>query len=299
MLLFLLYETTHSQNLIPNGGFEQYSGCPNWVAQLDSTLSWFNPTFGSPDYFNSCDPGITNVPNSLYGYQSAHGGMARSGLIIYSDFGAREYIEVPLTSPLIASQCYYFEMYVSMADNFKYSSDALSAYFSDTIITGVTNNMVLPLSPQINNTTGYFDTLSWRLVSGTYTATGGESYLLIGNFLDDANTNNNLYNPVGTYNYAYVYIDDVSLSSCTGTEAQGTNARIKIYPNPVSDRLTISINNHQAAEFTLYTIYSEVLIQQSFTDSLSVNTTYLTKGIYMYEVRNKNVLIKKGKLIKN
>src|ERR1700704_5421680 len=54
------------QNLVPNGDFEQYSGCPNFAGQMDSCLFWINPApyppAGSPDYFNQC-ASFVNVPN--------------------------------------------------------------------------------------------------------------------------------------------------------------------------------------------------------------------------------------------
>ena len=76
------------QNLVLNGSFEQFSGCPDWMSQFDSVLFWMNPSTGSPDYYNACDTGHVNVPNSLYGFQQAHSGVARAGLYVYSDFTA-------------------------------------------------------------------------------------------------------------------------------------------------------------------------------------------------------------------
>src|SRR6188768_4225873 len=76
------------QNLVPNGDFEQYSGCPSQANQLDSALYWLNPHAppyppgGSPDYFNQCSV-IVNVPNTLWGYQPALSGVAYAGVVLY------------------------------------------------------------------------------------------------------------------------------------------------------------------------------------------------------------------------
>lgn len=70
-------------------------------------------------------------------------------------------------------------------------------------------------TPQINNSSGYFDSLNWTLVSGTYIASGGENWIVIGNFKDDATTSTSVYNSLGAPS-CYVYIDNVSLTPCTG-----------------------------------------------------------------------------------
>ena len=82
VVLVIACGVCRGQNLVPNGDFEQYSGCPNYVDQFDSLLLWTSPTDGSPDYFNACDTGIVNVPSSLYGFQNAHSGLGRGGIVI-------------------------------------------------------------------------------------------------------------------------------------------------------------------------------------------------------------------------
>jgi len=54
----------------------------------------------------------------------------------------------------------------------------------------------------------------------------------------------------------------------------------------------------ELCEIVLYDITSRKLIQQKFTNSVSLNTGHLEKGIYIYEVRYGNKLYKKGKLVK-
>jgi hypothetical protein len=113
LLLFFFISTTfvgRGQNLVPNGDFELYSGCPNDLGQLDSVLYWINPTTnipfisGTPDYFNQCgNPPLIDVPKNNFGYQIAHSGGAYSGILVWFAAGLtnyREYVEVPLTSPL-------------------------------------------------------------------------------------------------------------------------------------------------------------------------------------------------------
>jgi hypothetical protein len=90
--------------------------------------------------------------------------------------------------------------------------DDLGVYFSATAPTAAGTGMLAGApSPQISNPFGsvIMDTLNWTLISGTYTATGGEQFLTIGHLKSDAATTY-LAVPFGSQG-AYYYIDDVSL----------------------------------------------------------------------------------------
>ncbi|MEO5570223.1 MAG: T9SS type A sorting domain-containing protein [Bacteroidia bacterium] len=289
------------QNLVPNGDFEQYVGCPTNSGQIDSALFWINPSVnfpgGSPDYYNACSAGM-GTPNNYWGYQPTHSGNAYCGIVIWElGFMYREYVETSLVSTLQSNECYHFEMYINLGNNsWENNSDDIGVYFSDTLIDGFTNYLPLPYLPQIENVSGNFpDTVNWTLVSGNYVAHGGENYLIIGNFKNDSNTT-----IVGTGGFGIVYllIDDVSLSLCTDIKEENQNSAIIIYPNPITDKLSIRINNKELSEIILYDITSRKLLQQKFTNSVTLNTEQLAKGIYLYEVRNKNGVIKKGKVVK-
>ncbi len=65
------------------------------------------------------------------------------------------------------------------------------------------------------------------------------------------------------------------------------------------NNLNIKINNNEQSEIILYDILSRKLLQQKFTNFISLTTGQLAKGMYLYEVRNKNGVIKKGKVIKD
>ncbi|HKR04168.1 MAG TPA: hypothetical protein VJY62_05975, partial [Bacteroidia bacterium] len=238
------------QNLVPNGDFEQFGSCPTTLSQLNTTLFWLNPTNGAstPDYFNQCGTGNAGIPVNIFGYQPAHSGAGYGGIHPWtlSSSNYREYIEVMLTSNLIANQCYHFEMYVNRANTNQYTIDNISVYFSDTAILGITNSDPLPFIPQINNSAGFItDTLNWTLISGTLTASGGERFIIIGNFNNDANTDTMLMNSSAPYAASYFYIDDVCLTPCgtpcyTGIQEQNQNHAINIYPNPVKDELFVN-----------------------------------------------------------
>ena len=75
IVMFFACGVCDAQNLVPNGDFEQYSGCPVVLGDFDSLLYWFNPCLppyggginqsGSPDYINVCNnSGIVDVPSN-------------------------------------------------------------------------------------------------------------------------------------------------------------------------------------------------------------------------------------------
>ncbi len=311
LILFLLlvsWERASAQNLIPNGGFELYSGCPTspGIGQLDSVLYWINPApyppGGSPEYFNQCAPGYLNVPNTYWGYQPALGGDAFCGLTLwYGDEPEfREYIESPLTTTLSPNTCYYFEMYINAANNMNYVSDDIQVYFSDTAITGIAHYYVLPYVPQLSNQPLNFpDTTNWTLVSGTYTATGGENYLVIGNFKDDLSTTKLFLafnDPAG--DAVYVNIDNVLLTPCTGLHEPGTISA-QIFPNPVSETLHVTLNRGEFADFLLYDIASRQVLKTSISGVAEIDLKNFNNGIYVYEIVNTKGLMQRGKIIKN
>lgn len=72
----------------------------------------------------------------------------------------------------------------------------------------------------------------------------------------------------------------------------------EIFPNPFSNKLNVSVIGIQS-EIIIYDLSSRKLLQQKFLNSACINTEKLAKGIYVYEIRKGNNVIKKGKAVKN
>jgi len=113
---------------------------------------------------------------------------------------------VPLT-PLTAGSWYYLSFYVSLAET-ACGIEHIGAYFS--VSNPYMNNFyVMDVEPQIETNNGYIsDKDNWVLISGCYQALGGEQYLVVGNFRDDAESP---FDP-NCGGYAYYYIEDFYLS---------------------------------------------------------------------------------------
>lgn len=201
-----------SQNLVPNPSFEDYTSCPtnfNTGAPLEC-VPWVKATQATSDYFNECGSGNADVPANFAGNQPARTGAAYCGFYAKYLFPYREYIMAPLPAPLTAGQFYYFSMWVSLADLGWCGVPELGAYFS--VNPPPPGGVIwLNVTPQVEYQGGFLsDEENWMLVDGCFYAEGGESYVTIGNFHDDADTPTDP-NCSGNSLTSYYYVDDVSL----------------------------------------------------------------------------------------
>ena len=73
---------------------------------------------------------------------------------------------------------------------------------------------------------------------------------------------------------------------------------INIYPNPFSNQLIFSHAGNEQTKISLYNFLGQQVLQQTFTNSIAINTEQLASGIYFYELRNDKGVIKTGKVVK-
>lgn len=287
-----------SQNLVPNSSFENYSSCPNDASQLDSLYNWFNPNGGSSDYFNSCfTTGFLNVsvPSNFFGYQQAVTGNGYIGLyLFYPISNYREYAEVQLTNSLSSGVTYYISLKLSLTDSSNYATDELGIYFSnDSLISGQFSNFTV--TPQIKNQTGNYiaDKVNWVFFSGEYIASGGEKYITIGNFSNDANTSFINVAGGGDINndyYGYYLIDDVCVSTSaetcgiTGLE-ENSLINISIFPNP-SNGITEIHSDNIMEEITILSSNGESIEEiLQFSNNVKIDLSNYSKGLYYVKVK--------------
>lgn len=89
-----------------------------------------------------------------------------------------------------------------------------------------------------------------------------------------------------------------NLCSITGINETTVSSTAKVFPNPFSNQLTFTSSDNEIMELTLYDIFSRQIIQQTITNSTTINTEQLTDGIYFYELRDDKEIIKCGKVLK-
>ena len=304
--MFFTCGVCSGQNLVPNPSFEDTLYCPTTVGGSNDScaLNWWSFR-QSPDYFNTCadSASYVHVPNSGFGYQVPYDGNAYYGMQTFFTTNYREIIGCQLISPLVIGTKYYVSFQTVRASKaFPFgvggASNKMGLRFS-TVSYNYLNEIPINNFAHIYTDTIITDTLNWFTIRDSIIADSAYQYLAIGNLFDDANTDT-------IAGRSYYWVDAV----CVTTDSAGcvfpsgihqpiNNLEVEVYPNPFSELINMKINNNQFSEILLYDILSRQLLQRTFINSVSINTEQLAKGIYLYEVRNKNGVIKKGKIVKD
>ena len=147
--------------------------------------------------------------------------------------------------------------------------------------------------------------MNWITISGSFIADSAYTYICLGNHFDDSLTTSVQQHAVIFGYNAYYYLDDVCVSTdsmtCSAiTQVQEINSdkSMYIFPNPFHNNIYINIPEGKEYDFRLYDITGRNIIMRTIKNSSPVQTTSLSKGLYFYEVRQKDSAIKKGKIIK-
>ena len=293
LFLFLSLKA-NAQNLVLNPSFEDTISCTGTYAM--PCKYWYWATYGSPDYFSeqpdfNC---VVQAPQSTVGYQYARTGIAYVGLATFASapfFNYREYVGGILSDTLKQGHQYCISFYVSLADLSKYAVDGVGLYLSVDSAVDYSIDTNLPFVPQIENPSGniIYDTLNWVQISGTYIANGGEKYLTIGNFKDDANTM--IDSTSSTANSAYYFIDDVSVIDCTvGIGEVNDNKDIgRLYPNPARTAVYYEseLNDNENGLLELYDMLGNKLSAYKLNhgkNKITIGTSGYARGVYMVKV---------------
>lgn len=225
VFLFLIgYSFTSSaQNLVPNGGFEDYRICPGAHTQHPSQFavsSWFSPSVGTPDYFNVCSNGEADVPHNWAGVSDPYEGVGYAGLYLWAAMGRnyREYLQTELSERLVRDSLYYLEFHYKLSSYSKYSIDRIGLLLTDSLVR-LNHDLTFSVKPTfsiIKDTALTKETGLWEEAKMLYKAQGGEKFLMIGNFFDNKTTHHYKiqFRPIAQEmlaHYAYYYIDDVSI----------------------------------------------------------------------------------------
>ncbi|MDG1657179.1 MAG: T9SS type A sorting domain-containing protein [Crocinitomicaceae bacterium] len=261
MALLTVINFSHAQNLVPNPDFETVSSAFCGIASAgdfdNSFDQWISASNSTPDpYFNNINQSCFNFqPNSTYsgpigikGSQLPRSGNAMAGGYMYtiSMLQQRDYIQVPLTSPLTIGGLYLVEFYVSLADSTEFATSNIGGILSTSAIFQPGDGVYIA-SPQIEATSVISDDQSWTRIIDTITATDAFAHLTIGNFYDD-NSTTLVAHPTnsgapGTYG-SYYFIDDIRVERVYLVETPELKpSKVNIYPNPFLNQLTIHYPN--------------------------------------------------------
>lgn len=230
-LLLSLIGKAQNINFVPNYSFEDTIIC-NLGYLYPNIKNWYNPTNNTPDAYHICGDMVVNVTDEV----KIHSGNSRVAISLYSPLGPpyeqREYIATKLVRELSAGKRYCIDYYTMPSKISKYGCNSMGVYF------GIGNQyyntyVIPPVLPQSNIvlSASIIDTSDWYHYVDIYNSSGGETDIIIGNFVPDAQLITPVINtgPMAGADGAYFVIDDVSIHEmsleigndiiiCTGTE---------------------------------------------------------------------------------
>ena len=305
--------------MVPNSSFEEYNNCPTSEDQVEFASGWskYSTSITTPDYYCSCDvSGFYNVPNNGQGYQIAHNNCnAYMGIETFSKplINYREYIGIQLNKPLTKGKKYYASFYAVMSDS--YLGNKYYNMPSNKLGIRLSTNSYNEVNPcPVDNFAHIYtsiiinDSINWNKISGNFIADSAYNFLIIGNFFDDAHTDTMHFNCSSCLNYmSYYYIDDIYLGldssfsniNCYQSINESTT-NINVFPNPVSDYLTIFSNNIFVSEIKLFTVLGELVYSNEFENlnNIQINLSSFPSGYYLINIKDRENQIITKKIFK-
>lgn len=297
--IFALPNFLTAQNLVINPSFEDSLQCPSGSgAFVNYVATWTKPSYGSADYFYA---GCPIAPND----EPPRTGNAYGGIIVYDPANIREYMTGHLSSPLLAGTLYTVSFYVNLNSSCMRGINEIGAYATATNINNA-NALPIILTPQIQGSIPYTATSGWQLVQGSFTATGGEQYLILGSFVPDSIMT---FTTVSTSGWGdtYYYIDDVCLiqgsvicDNTTGIQNDNKLSNVSVFPNPANQNATLKFDNSIKDEFTLSIFDSRGQLVQTKTGITSgevmIERNNLAEGFYFFKLQSAEKVLS-GKLV--
>jgi gliding motility-associated-like protein len=203
----------------------------------------------------------------------------------------REYIQVQLSSPLIASQYYLCGFHTQKSDSCFYATSDIGMHISNASEFQLSGNQPMEyLTPQITNNAGIiWNIQDWTKIEKVYLASGGEHFITIGNFASNQTiTLDSLDQNIGV-NWpapwaAYYYIDDVYIIPYE------ENLYIE-KPDTIcwGEALTLTANGSAKYDWYIDGMWysSDSAITLEIKDNLSIKVVgYLTTVEFEIEVEN-------------
>ncbi len=204
-------------NLVPNPGFEKYSDEPSgWYYSGKDfsrvSLYWTSPTAASPDLYG---PKVI-VPQSWktvgFGDLKSFEGVSHAGITVYGcDRGkphCREYIQVQLTEPLVPGQRYAFTCMLAHLQKSVVVRNIQLSFSENEIDEGTDQPIFLKTTLSLDRWLPSDG--KWYRWTGQFIANEPSSFMLIGNFNSDSDSEVK-WPSRSNLRFGYYYIDDVRL----------------------------------------------------------------------------------------
>lgn len=205
--LILSYSVAYSQNLIPNGGFEDENICTEYIKNC-APEAWIATSLHANYYFDAAIMEHT---------VAAHGGTHYLGITAGSlgMVGIRNFVRARLLCGLQEGHQYKLVMFVYAQTPVL---DSIGIYFSEQDYL-CEKRYFRHIVPQLWSIDGMKrsaeDTPNWKKVELLYTANGTEGFITIGNY---KRIDYKGIRKTDTRSEYYFYVDDVSLTPVDSTE---------------------------------------------------------------------------------
>jgi outer membrane protein OmpA-like peptidoglycan-associated protein len=255
-----------AQNVVVNPSFEDHNVCPRNLGNFDSdVVGWSTPTLGSTDYFHGCSEAM-GTPKNFNGTQIADFGEGYAGFYLYAPNDYREYMQARLLKPLKEGETYELSFFVSLAERSDFAVNEFGVVFSQSPLKfGIKKELSrMHLYKDTANPFNYLeigyshfanDKEEWMLVKASYTATGNEQYMTLGNFKNNARTQKFSIKK-GAKQGAYYYVDMVSLM------AKGDNIQAEKM-DKTKGRETMALNTPHLFQHLLFDFDEYVLLDSA------------------------------------
>jgi hypothetical protein len=308
LTLTLLTVNINAQNLVNNYSFEINTSCPFTSGGISLANDW-QASLGSPDYYHVCASNPPyGVPENISGYQYPASGEGYIGLLGYGSFlltlnpDTREHATGTLNQSLIPGTKYYVSFKAVLRNRSSHAMNNIGAKF---ILSSTLANLPITNNAQVFYTDVISDTLNWQIITGSFIADSSYTHISIGNHFDDNSTIVEDFQPMIHGFNAYYLIDDVCVSvdsvTCNSLAVgmyKPLNSALTLFPNPFTDNLIVVNSGNEICYIRIYDIASRQLVFRDFSNHVSLNTQFLSKGIYLYEITTEDGIIKKGALLK-
>ena len=304
---------SQAPNLVPNGSFEQRTNCIYNDSDVEDAPPWFSPTAATPDVFHQCavvnddpcplpeivnmDPWFVGVPANFIGCEEPYDGVGYAGYYAFGPNvngydGYKEYLGVRLSQPLTAGDEYTIKLNLSLPDLIANAVWNIQVYFGPDSI-AQDNDTYINVNPQLSGDSGQYITNydGWHEMAWDYTASGDETFMYIGNFQPDSQTDTViLYAQNPNLGFSYYYIDDIQVRAGTLSLSQTVEENnFQIFPNPTDGVFTIN-SPDPIVEIQLFDTQGRLVYNKKGIASGQnhINITGLTKGIYCLKATTMN-----------
>lgn len=326
-ILLLLTNSLFSQNLIPNSGFEDIVECPNAYpgnTQIELATPWTVIRENSTtDLWNDCvfepgnDPwGDLDFYENRYLENPPHNGTSRARIRTYSKNtpNIREFIQIPLSEPLIVGQTYKLQFYAKVLTASSIAHDFFGALFTVGKLNYIDLYPYSNQSPPTENyneiinhqvqvkTNGIFESQDdYGFVEGIFTAQEAYTHMSMGVFVSHETIKTTTLNDIGN-SFTDLVLDDITLELTSSyvdieEESNDKNKLWKVY----TDKHHLYIEAEKdASKIIIYDIMGRKIYSQSQkipkSETSNLTLPILTTGSYVYQILNNKQSIHQGRL---